>query len=151
MGANVHPESTGTAVPSRFVADTAQDCDDWVLRRCWAPREDARHDAPARGIDRTARPAGMPGVRAGAGAGGRTPVRGVRAGAAVAARGLSAVRAAQAPWPPLFRGALVVADLMAAHIAANLPPGLRDPAVALVPVPAARARRRARGFDPARV
>ena len=50
-----------------------------------------------------------------------------------------------------FRGALVVADLMAAHIAANLPPGLRDPAVALVPVPAARARRRARGFDPARV
>jgi predicted amidophosphoribosyltransferase len=49
-----------------------------------------------------------------------------------------------------FRGALVVADLMAAHMAANLPTGLRDPGVSLVPVPAAPARRRARGFDPAR-
>ena len=50
-----------------------------------------------------------------------------------------------------FRGALPVADLMAAQLAANLPADLRDPAVALVPVPAAPARRRARGFDPARV
>ncbi len=52
-----------------------------------------------------------------------------------------------------FRGALVVADLMAAQMVATLPPDLRDtPAlVALVPVPAAPARRRARGFDPARV
>jgi predicted amidophosphoribosyltransferase len=50
-----------------------------------------------------------------------------------------------------FRGALTAADLMAAHIAANLPAGLRDPAAALVPVPALPARRRARGFDPARV
>ena len=50
-----------------------------------------------------------------------------------------------------FRGALPVADLMAAQLAANLPAELRDRAVALVPVPAAPARRRARGFDPARV
>jgi predicted amidophosphoribosyltransferase len=50
-----------------------------------------------------------------------------------------------------FRGALATADLMAAQMAANLPVGLRDRAVALVPVPAAPARRRARGFDPARV
>jgi len=49
-----------------------------------------------------------------------------------------------------FRGALVAADLMAAQMAANLPASLRDPAVALVPVPAARSRRRRRGFDPAR-
>jgi ComF family protein len=49
-----------------------------------------------------------------------------------------------------FRGALAAADLMAAHIAANLPHDLRGEA-ALVPVPTAPARRRARGFDPARV
>jgi ComF family protein len=49
-----------------------------------------------------------------------------------------------------FRAALAAADLMAAHIAANLPAGLRDPAGVLVPVPALSARRRARGFDPAR-
>jgi predicted amidophosphoribosyltransferase len=50
-----------------------------------------------------------------------------------------------------FRGALPVADLMAAHIAANLPMALRDPVAVLVPVPALAARRRSRGFDPARV
>jgi predicted amidophosphoribosyltransferase len=68
-----------------------------------------------------------------------------------------------------FRGALAAADLMAAHMAANLPldlrkvmtdadaaaasvpPELRGAGVMLVPVPAAPARRRARGFDPARV
>lgn len=50
-----------------------------------------------------------------------------------------------------FRAALPVADLMAAHMAATLPAALREPAVALVPVPAQRARRRARGFDPAHV
>jgi len=50
-----------------------------------------------------------------------------------------------------FRAALPVADLMAAHMAANLPAALRDPAAVLVPVPAQRARQRARGFDPARV
>jgi predicted amidophosphoribosyltransferase len=50
-----------------------------------------------------------------------------------------------------FRGALAVADVMAAQIAANLPAPLRDAGVALVPVPAAPGRRRARGFDPARV
>ena len=44
------------------------------------------------------------------------------------------------------RGALVVADVMAAQIAANAPPGLLD-AATLVPVPAPVARRRARGFD----
>jgi ComF family protein len=50
-----------------------------------------------------------------------------------------------------FHAALPVGDLMAAHMAATLPAGLRDPAVALVPVPAQRHRRRSRGFDPARV
>ncbi|RKQ91246.1 putative amidophosphoribosyltransferase [Solirubrobacter pauli] len=50
-----------------------------------------------------------------------------------------------------FHAALPVADLMAAHLAANLPAALRDPAAVLVPVPAQRARRRARGFDPASV
>jgi predicted amidophosphoribosyltransferase len=73
-----------------------------------------------------------------------------------------------------FRAALPLAHLMAAHIAANLPPDLRpagmDPypgargreaavdrapvararaRVAVVPVPAQPARRRRRGFDPA--
>jgi ComF family protein len=46
-----------------------------------------------------------------------------------------------------FRGALPLADLMAAHIAANLPHDLR--AGVLVPVPAQPLRRRRRGFDPA--
>jgi predicted amidophosphoribosyltransferase len=46
-----------------------------------------------------------------------------------------------------FRGALPLADLMAAHIAANLPHELR--AGALVAVPAQPLRRRRRGFDPA--
>jgi predicted amidophosphoribosyltransferase len=45
-----------------------------------------------------------------------------------------------------FRGALGVADVMAAQIAANAPAGLLD-AATLVPVPAPVARRRARGFD----
>jgi predicted amidophosphoribosyltransferase len=48
-----------------------------------------------------------------------------------------------------FRGALPVADLMAAHMAANLPPALRSPGAAVVPVPPQRTRRRRRGFDPA--
>jgi predicted amidophosphoribosyltransferase len=46
-----------------------------------------------------------------------------------------------------LRGALPVVDLMAAQIAATLPPDLRGGA--LVPVPPQPARRRARGFDPA--
>jgi predicted amidophosphoribosyltransferase len=61
-----------------------------------------------------------------------------------------------------FRGALPVADLMAAHMAANLPPDLRralsappparaPAAVVIVPVPTVAARRRRRGFDPATV
>jgi predicted amidophosphoribosyltransferase len=45
-----------------------------------------------------------------------------------------------------FRGALPVAELMAAQIAAVLPP---PGEVAVVPVPPQRRRRRARGFDPA--
>ena len=94
-------------------------------------------------------------------------MRGVRARAAVAARagaraaGCRGTAGARCPaagaafpraWAPVayegvarrlvaalkFRGALVAADLMAAHMAANLPAALRDPAVALVPVPAAR-------------
>lgn len=46
-----------------------------------------------------------------------------------------------------FRGALPLAALMAAHIAANLPPESRHGT--LVPVPAQPLRRRTRGFDPA--
>ena len=46
-----------------------------------------------------------------------------------------------------FRGALPLAELMAAHIAANLPHDLR--AGSLVAVPAQPRRRRRRGFDPA--
>jgi predicted amidophosphoribosyltransferase len=50
-----------------------------------------------------------------------------------------------------FRGALPLAGLMAAHIAANLPADLRARAavVAVVAVPPQRVRRRRRGFDPA--
>src|SRR4051794_30794670 len=46
-----------------------------------------------------------------------------------------------------FRGALPLADVLAAHIAANLPRDLRS-APAIVAVPPQRARRRRRGFDP---
>jgi len=45
-----------------------------------------------------------------------------------------------------FHGRLPAAGLMAAQLAATAPPGLLDGAT-LVPVPAHRARRRARGFD----
>jgi predicted amidophosphoribosyltransferase len=53
-----------------------------------------------------------------------------------------------------FRAALPLAGLMAAHLAANLPADLRPregEAVAIVPVPPQRSRRRHRGFDPADV
>jgi predicted amidophosphoribosyltransferase len=53
-----------------------------------------------------------------------------------------------------FRAALPLAGLMAAHVAANLPPDLRPPAalaLAIVPVPPQPRRRRRRGFDPADV
>ncbi|MDX6724006.1 MAG: hypothetical protein QOD73_2410 [Solirubrobacteraceae bacterium] len=46
-----------------------------------------------------------------------------------------------------FRGALGLADLMAAQIVANAPPGLLAGGVHLVAVPTPPARRRARGFD----
>jgi ComF family protein len=55
-----------------------------------------------------------------------------------------------------FRGALPVAELMAAHMAANVPAELcaaraesSAVPVAVVPVPPQRSRRRRRGFDPA--
>src|SRR3954470_15066577 len=57
-----------------------------------------------------------------------------------------------------FRAALGVANLMAAHMAANLPAALRGPEPvalaalpAIVPVPTVAGRRRRRGFDPAGV
>jgi predicted amidophosphoribosyltransferase len=81
------------------------------------------------------------------------------------ARGCPAAGAAFAgAWAPLaydgsaraliaalkFRGAVAVAGLMGAQLAANLPAALRGPpAPALVPVPAHPVRRRRRGFDPA--
>jgi predicted amidophosphoribosyltransferase len=46
-----------------------------------------------------------------------------------------------------FRGALGLADLMAAQMVATAPPGLLAPGAALVPVPTPTARRRGRGFD----
>ena len=49
-----------------------------------------------------------------------------------------------------FRGALPVAQLMAAQVAAGLPPALRG-VDAVVPVPPHPGRRRRRGFDPAGV
>src|SRR4051812_15184625 len=48
-----------------------------------------------------------------------------------------------------FRGALALAELMAAQITAHLPAHLRSPTPALVPVPPHPVRRRRRGFDPA--
>jgi ComF family protein len=88
-----------------------------------------------------------------------------RCGLPVHRRGCPAAAAAFArAWAPLaydgvarqlvaalkFRGALPVAALMAAHIAANLPADVRDgPPAALVPVPPQASRRRRRGFDPA--
>jgi predicted amidophosphoribosyltransferase len=48
-----------------------------------------------------------------------------------------------------FRGALPLAALMAAQVAANAPPWATEGCVAVVAVPPARARRRTRGFDPA--
>jgi predicted amidophosphoribosyltransferase len=48
-----------------------------------------------------------------------------------------------------FRGALDVADLMAAQMAANAPPWALAGATAIVPVPPVPGRARRRGFDPA--
>jgi ComF family protein len=49
-----------------------------------------------------------------------------------------------------FRGALVVADAMAAQIAAGAPGGLLTPGEVLVPVPTHPRRARRRGFDQGR-
>jgi ComF family protein len=49
-----------------------------------------------------------------------------------------------------FRGTLAIAELMAAQIAANAPPGLLERGC-LVPVPTHASRRRARGYDQAQV
>jgi predicted amidophosphoribosyltransferase len=80
------------------------------------------------------------------------------------ARGCPAAGAAfERAWAPLaysgparrlvtalkVRGALPVAGLMAAHVAANLPAGIRARGAAVVPVPPQRRRRRRRGYDPA--
>ena len=46
-----------------------------------------------------------------------------------------------------FRGALGLADVMAAQMVATAPPWLLAPGVALVPVPTPGRRRRRRGFD----
>ncbi len=88
-----------------------------------------------------------------------------RCGLASHRRGCPAANAAFArAWAPLahdgvarelvsalkFRGALPVAAVMAAHVAANLPADLRErSAAALVPVPPQAIRARRRGFDPA--
>ena len=87
------------------------------------------------------------------------------AGCASHRRGCPAALAAFArAWAPLahdgvardlvaalkFRGALPVAAVMAAHMAANLPRDLRERSpAALVPVPSQAVRARRRGFDPA--
>jgi ComF family protein len=47
-----------------------------------------------------------------------------------------------------FRGAVALVDTMAAHMAANAPPGLLE-GRSLVPVPLHRSRRRRRGFNQA--
>ena len=89
----------------------------------------------------------------------------LRAAARTARGGCPAAGAAFAlAWAPLayegvarelvqalkFRGALPVAQLMAAQVAAGLPPALRG-VDAVVPVPPHPGRRRRRGFDPAGV
>lgn len=48
-----------------------------------------------------------------------------------------------------FRSRPGIADVLAAHLAANLPGDLRATEAAVVPVPAHPGRRRRRGFDPA--
>jgi ComF family protein len=47
-----------------------------------------------------------------------------------------------------FHGRLAVTEVMAAQLAANLPPDLRRSGAVVVPVPAHAGRRRRRGHDP---
>ena len=134
-----------------------------------------RRPPSARRPRRCPRPARVLGLRCGGG-GGPAAVLGVPGRAALPARrALPALRAAGAmrrrcpspgsalsrAWAPVafegparalvhalkFRGALGVADAMAAQIAAGAPPGLLAAPAALVPVPTHPRRRRVRGFD----
>jgi predicted amidophosphoribosyltransferase len=50
-----------------------------------------------------------------------------------------------------FSGRTALADVMAAQIVANAPPGLLEHGAALVPAPTHPQRRRTRGFDQAQV
>lgn len=174
MGAASDPAASS----GQFAADTAQDCDGRVLFRyapraiVWfvtvralaelvsliAPPACAGCRAPLPAADRFVC---APCVRS-------LPWLGVRCCPRCALprhrrTGCPAARAAFAvAWAPLaydgvardlvqalkFRGALPLAGLMAAQMAANLPPPLRV-ADAVVAVPPHPGRRRRRGFDPA--
>ena len=186
MGASVHPASTGTAVANRIGTDTAQNCDDCVLIRCSALARRSPPWPSLAELVALLAPPGCLACRCALPRAGRPPVRRLLARAAVAAATAAGAAACPSTagkrcpaarasfpraWAPLayqgvarklvaalkFRGALAAADLMAAHMAANLPPDLRDragrararpagrPAAAAARVrPGARARRRAR-------
>ena len=62
-------------------------------------------------------------------------------------RSPSRARRARSSHALKFRGALAVADTMAAQVVAGAPPGLLAAPAALVPVPTHPLRRRVRGFD----
>ena len=152
--------------------------------RASGPREGGCREALARGAGRAARSAGVRGVRARAGRGGRAAVPECVRALPWLRRGCPRCALPRAPRSPLpsgarrvparvgadglqgvarrlvaalkFRGALVVADVMAAQIAANLPPlGLlrgrrRTRRSAPVAGGSGRGGRARRGFDPAR-
>jgi ComF family protein len=121
---------------------------------CRAPLRDAgavlcapcRRALPWLGQERCAR-CGLPSPCAPSGRGGRCPAGGAAFDASWAPLAYDGpVRALVAALK--FRGALPVAELMAAQLAATAPPALLEHAT-LVPVPLHPARRRARGFDQA--